>query len=131
MFAKLIGKVSKREMGLLADLAANAEWRHRSLPDREFYTAQVQFWEPCDRAFFLKIPPNGFIHRHKDEAIQARVEHLVLTTNDQCENCWLDGTEQSIHMKQGYRYEVRNQHIEHWAFNRGETDRIHLIVEFK
>lgn len=129
-FAKLIGPISAGDMERLAELARHASWRPRKVPNRDFYTASTSFWEPCDRAFFLKIQPGGFVHRHKDAAIKARVEHLVLCTNDQCENWWLDGTEQSIHLEQGYRYEVRNQDIEHWSFNKGETDRIHLIVEF-
>lgn len=131
MFAREIGKLTKKEMTQLADMADKAEWRIRNTPaDRNFLTAAVQHWEPCERAFFLKIPPGGFVHRHKDESITARVNHLVLSTNEHCQNFWQDEVEQSLHMKQGYRYEVRNQDIEHWSVNRGQTDRVHLIVEY-
>lgn len=50
--------------------------------------------------------------------------HLVLRTNDKCENTWGNET---YHMKQGYIYEV-NQGEPHSAVNAGETDRSHLMV---
>lgn len=129
-FARRIGAIPERQMRRLADMARAAQWRHRQLPDRDYYTAEVKdFWEPCDRAFFLCLPPGGVVHRHKDELIKGTTHHLVISTNEHCENWWMDNDERMTHMQLAARYEVRRE-PEHWSFNRGLTDRIHLLVEF-
>jgi hypothetical protein len=128
-FAIHVSEIPEAEMQWLKDLAANAKWR--DVEGRGYDTADVDFWEPCNRAFFIRIPPNGDIPRHHDCFIPGITHHLVLSTNPNCENWWIDdqGQERMTHLNQGHRYLVSREPL-HWAFNKGETDRIHLLVEF-
>lgn len=128
-FATWVGALSEDEMTRLQSLADKAKWR--DIPLRSYDTADVtDFWEPCSRAFFVRIPPKGFIHRHSDEAIKGITHHLVLQTNPKAANWWLeDGQDCCIHLKAGCRYEVKRDPV-HWATNDGDSDRIHLLVEY-
>lgn len=127
-FASRIASLSAYDMARLQQLAANAPWRE--IPSRHYDTADIEFWEPCERAFFIRIPPKGFIHRHSDEAIKGTTHHLVLQTNPHSLNWWLeDGQERSVHLEAGHRYDVKRDPV-HWATNDGDTDRIHLLVEY-
>jgi hypothetical protein len=126
-FATQVGPLSDDEMIRLQRLARNARWHDV----RRYLTAEVtDFWQPCQRAFFILVPPRAEIHRHSDEAIKGITHHLVLQTNPKCLNWWVeDGDERSVHLKAGYRYIVQREPI-HWATNDGVTDRIHLLVEY-
>lgn len=127
-FATLVGVLSSEDMMRLASLAERAPWR--DVPGRRYDTADIDFWEPCMRAFFIRIPPKGFIHRHSDEAIKGTTHHLVLQTNNQSLNWWLeDGQDCSVHLKAGHRYDVKRDPV-HWATNDGDSHRIHLLVEY-
>lgn len=128
VFAEDLGPLSEDEMQRLHGLAISARWR--DIPARYYDTADVDFWEPCSRAFFIRIPPGGAIPRHHDDFIPGSTQHLVLSSNEGCENWWVDtqGRERSMHLSAGRRYLVRREPL-HWAFNKGETDRIHLLVE--
>ncbi len=130
-FATLVCKLSKPDMRRLRGLADTAEWREISSENRSYQTAEVtDFWEPCRRAFFILIPPGGLIHRHSDEAIKGITHHLVLQSNVNCWNGWLeDGKDRQCHLKTGYRYVVQRDPV-HWATNEGRKDRIHLLVEY-
>ena len=128
IFATHLGTISEYDMNRLRSLVKNAEWRY--LIDRLYDTADVDFWEPCRRAFLIRIPAGGSINRHHDDFIKEETDHLVIETNPGCENWWIDraGRERMIHMAEGQRYRVERSPI-HWAFNRGTTPRIHLLVE--
>lgn len=117
------------DMRRLAEIARTAPWR--DVPGRAYDTADVTFWEPCSRAFFIRIPPGGEIPRHHDDFIPHVTHHLVLKSNEGCENWWVDtrGHERVMHLSQGHRYLVAREPL-HWAFNRGIEERIHLLVEF-
>ncbi len=129
MFAEHIGDLTPEQFQMLGELASRAKFR--DLPGRCYMTSEVwDFWEPCDRAFFILLRAGGSVHRHTDEAIKGVTHHLVWETNDGCENWWLeDGEERVCHLHQGGRYIVQRAPI-HWSFNRGATDRIHLLVEY-
>jgi hypothetical protein len=129
-FAKLISAISDEDMRRLRCLALTARWR--DVPGRAYDTADVRFWEPCARAFFIRIPPGGEIPRHHDDFIPGTTHHLVLDTNEGCENWWVDtrGHERCVHLEQGHRYKVERSPL-HWAFNKGATPRVHLLVEFE
>lgn len=129
-FATHVRRIRSDEMIRLAELAANARWRE--VTGRAYDTADVAFWEPCVRAFFIRMQAGGSIPRHHDEFIPGTTHHLVLATNEGCENWWVDtrGRERCMHLAQGHRYRVERSPL-HWAFNRGETTRIHLLVEFE
>lgn len=81
------------------------------------------------RAFLLRLQPGAAIHPHVD-ADDVETLHFVLQTNDGARNYWVDDSgEHSMHMEQGKVYRV-NRKILHWAVNNGETDRVHLLMEF-
>ncbi len=127
MFATHLRPLSEAEMVLLRQLVGTAQWREV----RAYNAAEVEFWEPCSRAFLVKIPAGGHIHRHHDKFITGTTHHLVIETNPGCLNWWADESgEHSVHLEQGHRYRVERSPL-HWAENKGATDRIHLLVEFE
>jgi hypothetical protein len=129
-FAQLIGKIPDLEMDELRRMVRDAKWR--TISGRNYDTADVtNYWDRCTRAFFIRIPPGGDIPRHHDVFIPGTTHHLVVQSNPQSLNWWLDtqGREQSIHLLEGHRYRVAREPL-HWAENRGDTDRIHLLVEY-
>lgn len=128
-FATLIGKIPSSQMLQLNCMVQTASWRE--IPGRRYDAADVSFWEPCQRAFFIRIPPGGFIPRHHDVFIPGTTHHLVVQSNSGSWNSWVDtkGKERRVQMKQGNRYLVSREPL-HWAENNGKTDRIHLLVEY-
>jgi hypothetical protein len=128
-FATLLGKISDSQMEELLRMSARADWR--DVTGRGYDTADTQFWEPCKRAFFIRMKPGGDIPRHHDAFIAGTTHHLVVSTNRHCANWWQDsnGNERQVHMKAGHRYQVERSPL-HWAHNHGATDRVHLLVEF-
>ncbi len=130
VFATMIGKIPASHMLELRQMVRDANWRE--IPSRHYDTADVNFWEECQRAFFIRIPPNGFIPRHHDVFIPGTTHHLVVQSNPHSLNGWIDtkGNEQLMHLEEGHRYQVSREPL-HWAANQGKTDRIHLLVEFK
>lgn len=129
VFAEHIATLTDEDMRRLQCLADTASWR--DVTGRNYDTADVKFWEPCSRAFFIRIRPGGDIPRHHDEFIPGVTHHLVLKTNPGCENWWVDtkGADRCIHMEAGKRYRVAREPL-HWAFNKGSEARIHLLVEW-
>lgn len=128
-FATLIAEISESQMEELKRMVARADWRE--VTGRNYDTADVKFWEPCKRAFFIRMKPGGDIPRHHDAFIPGTTHHLVVQSNPKCSNGWQDtqGHDREIHMKHGHRYQVERSPL-HWATNHGETDRVHLLVEF-
>jgi hypothetical protein len=130
-FAQLVGQIPPERMERLASMVSNAPWRE--VPGRDYDTAEVtSFWEDCQRSFFIRIPPGGSIPRHHDVFIPGTTHHLVVQSNPESLNWWVDteGRERSIHLAQGHRYRVAREPL-HWAENKGQTDRIHLLVEYR
>jgi len=128
-FATLVSKISPSEMEELRRMVARANWR--DVTGRGYDTADTGFWEPCKRAFFIRMKPGGDIPRHHDAFIPGTTHHLVVSSNAKCANWWQDreGNERQVHMKTGYRYQVERSPL-HWAYNHGRSDRVHLLVEF-
>lgn len=128
-FADLIGAIPEGQMADLQRMVKEANWRE--IAGRKYDTADVSFWEPCTRAFFIRIPPKGNIPRHHDVFIPGTTHHLVVQSNKHSRNWWIDtmGRERSVQMRQGYRYKVAREPL-HWAENNGTADRIHLLVEY-
>lgn len=125
-FAVDVGTVPASELESIAALAGKAEWR----PIREYFTAEVTGSFPeCQRAFFIKIPPKAQIYRHTDSVYET-THHIVVQTNPGCVNGWSDEDgDHEMHLEQGRRYLV-DRFCEHWAKNAGDTDRIHLLLEY-
>jgi hypothetical protein len=97
---------------------------------RDYQTVDTAALGTLVRAFLLRLPPGGRLHRHKD-AGDVETYHVVLETNPQALNWWADETgEHSQHLQAGKLYRV-NRLLEHWATNDGATPRTHLLLEFE
>ena len=79
-------------------------------------------WD-VDRAFFLKIPPGGKVHKHVDKPSTRYI--IPVTTNPKCVS-WVAG--EAYHLEVGKVYHVDTTQ-EHESTNDGETDRVHLLVD--
>lgn len=86
------------------------------------------------RAFFIKMSPGSQVHRHRDPPGVVDfyyTDHIVVSTNDRAFICWEDeGTDKSVHLDLGKRYRITDRGVLHWAVNDGDTDRIHLLIEY-
>lgn len=123
------GQVSDTEFGVYRRILDGVRWKVAD--GREYQTADVTDQVPgARRAFFVKLPPGGSMHWHVD-AGDCQTDHIVMETNPSCENAWkgADGIEQVTHMLLGRRYSV-DRTVWHAARNLGETDRVHLLVEY-
>lgn len=121
-------RVSEDQLQRFRALMETVGWK--SAPNRAYQTADVTREIPgYARAFFLKLPPHSELHPHVD-AGDCRTDHIVLQTNLKALNWWIEGDEKrSTHMQAGFRFCV-NRTIRHWATNAGNTDRIHLLLEY-
>lgn len=109
------------------------------VPSRQYHTAEAtQIVHPilsgCSRAFFIRMVPGAKVYRHKDprEVVDFYdTDHIVASTNPQSFICWQDDEgEHSVHLELGKRYRIIDRGVLHWAVNDGETDRIHLLIEY-
>lgn len=109
-------------------IMACAEWE--IVPNRDYQTADVfPMFPGYSRIFFLRLPPNGVLHRHVDCG-DCKTDHIVVETNPQALNWWMEnGLETSMHMEEGKRYTV-DRTVLHWATNYGPTNRTHLLLEY-
>lgn len=108
-------------------------------PGRQYHTAEATridhpLLAGCARAFFIKMQPGAQVHRHRDPPGVVDfydTDHVVLSTNDRAFICWEDSEgEHSVHLDQGKRYRITDRGVMHWAVNHGDTDRIHLLIEY-
>lgn len=116
-------------------LAQVTQW-HRP-PGRLYDTAEANIDHPmlqgASRAFFIKMVPGSNVYRHRDPpgvVDYFYTDHIVCSTNDRAFICWEDGTERSVHLDLGKRYRIVDRGVLHWAVNDGETDRVHLLIEY-
>lgn len=119
-------------------LAQMTEWNRP--PGRLYDTAEATgidhpLLAGCTRAFFIRMQPHTNVYRHRDPLEVTQnfdTDHVVVTTNDQSFICWNDGNEdRSMHLTLGKRYRIIDRGVLHWAVNDGETDRIHLLLEYR
>jgi len=108
-------------------------------PGRTYHTAEATridhpLLSGCARAFFIKMTPGAQVHRHRDPPGVVDfydTDHIVVSTNDHAFICWDDeGTDRSVHLELGKRYRIVDRGVLHWAINNGDTDRIHLLIEY-
>lgn len=108
-------------------------------PGRRYHTAEAThiahpLLAGCGRAFFIKMVPGACVHRHRDPPGVVDfydTDHIVLTTNERAFICWEDESgERSVHLALGKRYRIVDRGLLHWAVNNGDTDRIHLLIEY-
>lgn len=121
--------VSPEVMAHLRSFLAGADWE--VVEGRGYQTADITHLTEgaYKRAFFIKLPPHTQLHRHTDCG-DCRTDHIVMQTNPLAINWWLEGdTELCAHMQENCRYEV-DRTVPHWAVNDGDSDRIHLMLEY-
>lgn len=107
-------------------------------PGRAYHTAEATgidhpLLEGASRAFFIKMEPGTNVYRHRDPPGVTDfydTDHIVLSTNDKAFICWDDGEERRVHLDLGKRYRIIDRGVLHWAVNDGDTDRIHLLIEY-
>lgn len=108
-------------------------------PGRSYETAEASLDHPllkgAARAFFIRMKPGTRVHRHRDPSEVTEffdTDHIVLTTNNEAFICWEDeiGQDRRVHLELGRRYRIVDRGVMHWAENNGETDRIHLLIEY-
>ncbi len=108
-------------------------------PGRSYETAEAThiahpLLEGCARAFFIRMRPHTNVYRHRDprEVVDFfETDHIVCSTNERSLICWeVEGEEHSIHLDLGKRYRILDRGLLHWAVNDGDTDRVHLLIEY-
>lgn len=118
-------------------LAQMTEWNRP--PGRLYDTAEATgmnhpLLAGCSRAFFIKMKPHTNVYRHRDPPEVSEhfdTDHVVVTTNDKAFICWEDdGADRSQHLELGKRYRITDRGVLHWAVNDGDTDRVHLLIEY-
>lgn len=106
---------------------------------RSYHTAEAThiahpLLKGCTRAFFIRMISGTNVYRHRDprEVVDFYdTDHIVVTTNPQSFICWQDDEgEHSVHLELGKRYRIIDRGVLHWAVNDGNTDRIHLLIEY-
>jgi hypothetical protein len=82
-------------------------------------------------ALLVNLPAGKRVQRHVDAAegfkAFSRV-HVPLQTN---ENCFFEVDREVIQMKAGEVWEINNSEKAHSVLNLGDTDRIHLLLDWK
>lgn len=118
-------------------LSRVTQW-HRP-PGRRYDTAEADLSHPllagAARAFFIKMTPGSDVYRHRDPPGVVDfyyTDHVVCSTNDRAFICWQDesGADRQVHLDLGKRYRIVDRGVMHWAVNEGDTDRIHLLIEY-
>lgn len=122
---KRVGNINSLNARLLLRAAKHSKWKIVKGPDVNYATA------PFGLNKFIKIPSNGWIKRHSDNGGRpegTKTYHVVLSTNPQCINHSYCDPEQKIHLDKNGVY-LFDTWPEHASFNRGETDRVHLVLD--
>lgn len=110
---------------LLREWLGDARWRHKLGPETDYYVWDVSDRFPSKaRAFFLRIAPGGKVHRHVDTC-RTTTTHYCVESNEHAVMVFGD---EEIRLKPG-ESRVVDRTVEHYSYNDGETDRIHLLVE--
>ena len=117
----------------LKDILKEARWKDVIGNGRNYRTwfcsVTLLEFQNYTRAFFLLLPPNGIVHRHRDASSASRSYHIPVCTNLACFNrIYLNDQIICCHLFVGECYEI-DRTIEHSSVNKGDTDRVHLIVE--
>lgn len=82
------------------------------------------------RAILVNLPAGNKVHPHIDKGKSFRVPrriHLPIQTNP---NCFFTVGDVTKNLKLGELWEINNNGIMHSVSNEGETDRVHLILDW-
>jgi hypothetical protein len=106
------------------------EWKSRLEPILETATKAYGYRDgDFSRIMLAKLPAGGKISLHIDPYKSSNYTHKIhipITTNPEVE-FWIN--RKRYHFLEGNAYEVNNKAL-HGGINRGQTDRINLIIEY-
>jgi len=140
-----IGTVSQDTIAQLRSIVTELSWwkkwethvsditNHQAVPCTELIKTVdeiVDLWpiKSWDQLSFFRLVPGGNLYRHADTGFGF---HIPIESNEHAESMtYPDGVKTVQNLKVGKVYHI-DRSIEHESFNRGETDRTHLIVLLK
>lgn len=111
----------------ITDLLKGAKWK-QVRGEKSHYDTYFPIVHNVDKAFFLKIPPGGKVHKHVDTQRPTETYHIPIQTNDESICYMYEPKKTGYHLEVGKVYWV-NRYIPHESVNNGKTDRIHLLLE--
>lgn len=82
------------------------------------------------RAILVNLPAGNKVHPHIDKGKSFQIPrriHLAIKTN---QHCYFTVGDTTKNLKQGELWEINNNGIMHSVSNDGDTDRIHLILDW-
>jgi Aspartyl/Asparaginyl beta-hydroxylase len=82
-------------------------------------------------AMLIKMKSGANIPTHFDKAYFFRLNrrlHIPVSTN---QHCMFTVSDETINMKEGEIWEINNDGKPHGVCNKGATDRIHLLIDWK
>ncbi len=139
---KEIGQVTDETVSQLRGMLGKLKWEkhvskvtlHEAAPcnkQAKKVDEIVACW-PVDtwhQLLFLRLRPGGKLYRHHDS--EGYGFHIPVETNEDCVSLTYENDiPEEQHLDLGKIYLV-DRSIEHESFNRGDTDRTHLIVILK
>jgi quercetin dioxygenase-like cupin family protein len=82
------------------------------------------------RALLIKLPKGKEIAPHVDKGVifEPRRMHIPIETN---EKCLFSVGETTKNLKEGEIWEINNDKEMHGVSNHGDTDRVHLLIDWK
>ena len=83
-------------------------------------------------ALLINLPKHKEIYKHIDSGSEHFFKtnriHIPIETNDKC---LFTVSDETIHMEKGTMWEINNSTKIHGVKNDGETDRIHLLIDYQ
>jgi len=136
-----IGQVSETTVSELRTILSRATWEEHisdvtchqaSICKKEVQDVDeiVERWpvNTWDQLLFLRLKSGGKLYRHADNGYGF---HIPVETNDDVVSLsYENGCCKEYHLEVGKIYHT-DRSIEHESFNKGDTDRTHLIVILK
>lgn len=82
-------------------------------------------------AILINLPAGKKIKRHIDKAENFKKYHRIHIPIQTNQKCYFEVDNEIINMKEGEIWEINNDDKYHSVENTGETDRIHLLIDWK
>jgi len=130
----IVGHTHTRTIPLLFDpVRLSRPKTHKHYGAFEHYLTEIslQLDMVVKRANLVKLLAQSEILPHYDKGDflkSTRRIHLPITTNEHC--TFMVGGEEK-HLQVGHLWEINNTGMEHSVHNRGDTHRIHLIIDVR
>lgn len=140
---EFVRRLRSESLSTLAGLLSSAEWEitdteerryavwHGVLQQLETIDELGEIWprERWHQAFFLSIPPGGYVHRHRDTDDVYTSFHVVISTNEECRVFEHTSVGETAFMLRAGGVYAFDRTREHSSANRGNSARVHLIME--